>query len=291
VTSASLKGSFGIYNYQGVGNPHLHANIQPNDQVLDVGCGLGIDSYIALRRVSTEVGSSNSNSNSGSVTGMDISSKEVSHANRCRLNANIPEDTLKFRVADMEQTNTSLLADNSFDVIISNGALCLSGDKEAALREMYRVLKPGGRISVWTSTVRPPSSSKNDDGDSTSTLGLDDTVEWPICMQMFIAQDKLAPLCESVGFENVWLDDTDDLMAFDLEECECDEQQETPDTKGGDDDDDAGDDDGKDISDAALNPERKRVHATGTNPAFKHLERYDMNELCARVCLVATKPN
>ena len=58
------------YNYQGVGNPHQFAKIQPGEKILDVGSGLGVDSFIA-KHYSGE---------KGRVVGIDISKKEVAHA-------------------------------------------------------------------------------------------------------------------------------------------------------------------------------------------------------------------
>jgi len=58
---------------------------------------------------------------------------------------------MKFVVADMEQNP---LPDDSIDVCISNGAFCLAPDKPKAFGEIYRILRPGGRMAVCTSTVR-----------------------------------------------------------------------------------------------------------------------------------------
>jgi SAM-dependent methyltransferase len=147
------------YNYQGVGNPLRHANIQPGESVLDVGSGLGIDSVLAAHHAGA----------AGKVIGIDISQREVSHAQRRADERGLD---VRFAVADMEAIP---LPDNVFDVVISNGAFCLSPSKEKAFAELFRVLKPGGRIAVCTTTIR---SEK-----------LDKSVKWPICMRMFISKD------------------------------------------------------------------------------------------------------
>jgi arsenite methyltransferase len=220
------------YNFQGVGNPHRHANIQPGETVLDIGSGLGVDSFIAANKAGHR----------GRVIGIDLAAKEVSHAQRRAHERGLD---IRFATADMEHMP---LPDNSFDVVISNGAFCLAPNKAAAFAEVFRVLKPGGRMVVCTSTIQ--------------TEALQDGVEWPICMRMFIAKNLIKPLCEKLGFVEVEIDASDSKMVFELPLPE---------------------------EDTELNPERYRVH--GDSPAFSHLEKYDMDKICARVCVVAKKPN
>lgn len=220
-----------VYNFQGVGNPHIHANIRPGERVLDVGSGLGIDSFIATHATGPE----------GEVIGIDISAKEVAHAQKRAQASGLTRTS--FQVADMEKIP---LPDESIDVIISNGAFCLAPNKKKAFQELFRVLKPGGRISVCTTT--------------TKIDNLEEGVNWPLCMRMFVAQKELQPMCEEVGFENIIVDDTDSAMTMEIPE---DVLQDS-------------------------NPERNRVHVGGEE--FKHLENYDMDEICARVCVSAYKP-
>jgi len=93
------------------------------------------------------------------------------------------------------------LDDGMIDVVISNGAFCLAPNKEAAFKEIYRVLRPGGRMAICTSTVK---------------TSLEMGVNWPICMQMFIHQDRLGPMCKQIGFKDVQVDTSNDLMQFEL---------------------------------------------------------------------------
>jgi len=143
------------YNYQGVGNPHNFAKIQPGENVLDLGSGLGIDSFIACHYATDK----------GQVTGLDISKSEVKHA---EIRAAQRGLNAKFIVADMEAMP---LPDGMIDVVISNGAFCLAPNKEKAFAEIFRVLKPGGRMAICTSTVK---------------VDLDLGVHWPVCMRMFV---------------------------------------------------------------------------------------------------------
>ena len=235
-----------VYNFQGVGNPHLHAKIQKGETVLDVGSGLGIDSIIACHATGPD----------GLVIGIDLSEQETKYAKQ-HVQEEHGLDNIYFIVGDMENM-TEQIPDNSIDVVISNGAFCLSPNKEKAFQELYRVLKPGGRISICTTTT------KDDD-----TLSLEgDDVSWPLCMKMFISKNELEPLlCEKIGFEHVVIDDTNSSMSMEIpEEVLLSLQDNT-------------------------NPEqRSRIHVDDGGKEFKHLEKYDMDKICARVCIVARKP-
>ncbi|OEU19912.1 S-adenosyl-L-methionine-dependent methyltransferase [Fragilariopsis cylindrus CCMP1102] len=223
-----------VYNFQGVGNPHLHAKIQKGETVLDVGSGLGIDSTIACSAVGPE----------GLVVGIDISDNEVRHALKRAREQNL---NAHFMVADMENMSKNIPS-NSIDVIISNGAFCLAPNKEKAFKELYRVLKPGGRISICTTTTQEDN--------------LESGISWPLCMKMFISKIKLKPLCEKLGFVDVVIDDSNSVMSMEIPEEVLQE------------------------SNPAI---RSKVHVGGAS--FNHLDDYDMDSICARVCVVARKPH
>lgn len=116
---------------------------------------------------------------------------------------------IDFKVADMENLP---FADASFDVVISNGAFCLAPNKEKAFQEIYRVLAPGGRMSICTSTVQQD---------------LKPGVNWPICMQMFIHKKELEPICQQVGFKDIMVDDSNSLMSFELPDYDASQAQES----------------------------------------------------------------
>lgn len=123
----------------GVGNPVRYAFLQPGEVVLDVGSGAGIDSILAARRVGPE----------GKAIGLDILEPMTERARQHADEAGVGGWT-EFRVGEMERVP---LPDASVDVVISNGVLNLSARKSRALAEIFRVLRPGGRLSMADLTV------------------------------------------------------------------------------------------------------------------------------------------
>ena len=118
---------------------------------MDLGSGLGVDSFIASHYAGPK----------GKVIGLDISNKEVRHATKRAEDRGLD---IKFVCADMEEIP---LPDGMIDVVISNGAFCLAPNKEKAFKEIFRVLRPGGRMAICTSTVK---------------MDLEAGVSWPMCM-------------------------------------------------------------------------------------------------------------
>jgi arsenite methyltransferase len=123
----------------GVGNPVRFAFLQPGETVLDIGSGGGIDSILAARRVGPQ----------GRVTGLDVLEEMCVRASGHAAEAGVAGWT-EFRRGEMEDIP---LPNGSVDVVISNGVLNLSARKSRALAEIYRVLRPGGRISMADLTV------------------------------------------------------------------------------------------------------------------------------------------
>lgn len=118
----------------GVGDPIAGANLVAGETVLDVGCGGGIDAILAARAVGP----------SGSVSGIDLLEEMCDRARTAAAAAGVSGWT-EFRPGAMEDIP---FPDASFDVVVSNGVLNLSTRKSRALAEIFRVLRPGGRMSI-----------------------------------------------------------------------------------------------------------------------------------------------
>jgi arsenite methyltransferase len=123
----------------GVGNPVRYAFLQPGEVVLDVGSGGAIDTILAARRVGPD----------GKAIGLDVVEAMIERARANAAEAGVDGWT-EFLLGEMEQIP---LPDGSVDVVISNGVLNLSARKSRALAEIFRVLKPSGRISMADLTV------------------------------------------------------------------------------------------------------------------------------------------
>lgn len=115
----------------GFGHPARDAELVPGETVLDLGCGGGIDSLLAARRVGP----------TGRVIGVDFTPEMLSSAQRSVQEAQATQVT--FLLADGEALP---LAEASVDAAFANGSLNLVPDKDRVLAEIYRVLRPGGRL-------------------------------------------------------------------------------------------------------------------------------------------------
>jgi arsenite methyltransferase len=117
----------------GCGNPTALADLQPGDVVLDLGSGGGIDVLLSARRVGP----------TGKAYGIDMTDEMLALARENQRKAGVTN--VEFLKGELEAIP---LPDSSVDVIISNCVVNLSTDKDAALAEALRVLKPGGRLAI-----------------------------------------------------------------------------------------------------------------------------------------------
>ena len=134
-----------IESFAGTGNPFSLGALDPGENVVDVGCGAGIDSLIAARMVAPN----------GKVIGVDMTPAMLDKAENARQEAGVTN--AEFKEGYGEKLPVS---DGWADVVISNGVLNLMPDKLAALREMSRVLKPGGRLQLADILVQKPVNEK-----------------------------------------------------------------------------------------------------------------------------------
>jgi arsenite methyltransferase len=124
---------------RGVGNPVRYARLQSGQVVVDVGSGGGIDTVLAARRVGPE----------GHAIGLDVLEEMCERGRRHAAQAGV-EGWTEFLQGEMEDIP---LPGESVDVVISNGVLNLSARKSRALAELFRVLRPGGRMCMADLTV------------------------------------------------------------------------------------------------------------------------------------------
>jgi len=128
-----------VESFAGVGYPFAADGMEQGDTVLDIGCGSGTDVLIAARRVGAQ----------GRVIGLDMTR---AMREKCLANARAAgADNVEIVDGRAESVP---LPDEHVDVVTSNGVINLVPDKDAAAREIHRVLRPGGRVQIADIVVR-----------------------------------------------------------------------------------------------------------------------------------------
>ncbi len=135
-------------SYCGVGNPFLLGPIKEGEAVLDIGCGAGVDTLIAAVMVGSN----------GRAAGIDSTPQMLAAARENLRKTSL--NNVTFQEASAEDLP---FPDVSFDVVISNGVFNLIPEKLKALKEIFRVLKPLGRLMMADQvlTVEPPEDTRS----------------------------------------------------------------------------------------------------------------------------------
>jgi ubiquinone/menaquinone biosynthesis C-methylase UbiE len=183
----------------GCGNPIAIAELNEGEVVLDLGSGGGLDCFLASQKVGDK----------GNVIGLDMTPEMIKMA---RVNAiKVGVTNVEFRLGEMEHMPVN---DSSVDAIISNCVINLSPDKDSVFKEAYRVLKPGGRLSISDMVLL---------GDL--PRGIKESLEeWAGCIAGALPKQEYLDKIKAAGFVKVTSDETVVPLYAD---CEAQEEGES----------------------------------------------------------------
>jgi SAM-dependent methyltransferase len=168
----------------GCGNPTVIAALQPGQTVLDLGSGGGIDCFLAARQVGP----------AGQVIGLDMTEAMLALAERNKTSLGAAAANVRFVRGEIEAMP---LPDGEVDVIISNCVINLSLDKDAVLREAFRVLRPGGYLAVSDTVALQPFSEEM----------LRNADAWSACATGSLDIDTYRAKLHAAGFDPVEISD------------------------------------------------------------------------------------
>lgn len=165
-------------SFAGCGNPVAISDIKGGETVLDLGSGAGLDVFMATKRVGDK----------GKVIGVDMTPEMV---NKAKMNAhNLGIVNVEFRLGDIENLPVE---DETIDVVISNCVINLTPDKQKAFKEVYRVLKPGGRVYISDIVIEGRLPRKL----------LDSIKAYTACISGALEEQKYLQVIKDVGFADV----------------------------------------------------------------------------------------
>lgn len=164
-------------SFTGAGNPQSFVEIESGETVLDLGCGAGLDIYFYSKAVGPE----------GKVQGLDISEEMVKKARDNMEKIGLTTVEIKQGVSDNIPFN-----DGFFDIVASNGIYNLSPDKQAVMKEVFRVLKPGGRTVFSEIILEKPLPVE------AKYIG-----DWFKCIGGALTEPELLALMKDIGFEKI----------------------------------------------------------------------------------------
>jgi len=177
-----------LESFAGVGNPFAANAIKKGDAVLDIGSGSGTDVLIAQRLVGAR----------GKVYALDMT-----EAMRAKLKRTLDRNGIKTVEILSGNAESIPLGDASVDVVTSNGVLNLVPDKARAIAEIFRVLRPGGRLQLADIALRQPIAPrfKNDPN------------LWAECVVGAVSEEHYLEMFRAAGFQDVAIVDHLDYFA------------------------------------------------------------------------------
>ena len=164
----------------GCGNPTGLGMIKEGETVLDLGSGGGIDVFLASKKVG----------HGGKVIGLDMTPEMIERARENAEKAGL--SNVEFRSGEIENMPVEA---GSVDVIMSNCVICLSPDKGQVFREMFRVLKHGGRLAVADEVALRPFTKEE----------MEDSTKWCSCVTGAITEKDYASALKNEGFKDVYV--------------------------------------------------------------------------------------
>lgn len=176
------------------GNPTAFASLKPDEVVVDLGCGGGLDVFLAARRVGPH----------GKAIGIDMTPEmlDLARRNAAKADGGAPIKNVEFYQATIDRLP---LADASVDCVISNCVINLAPDKPAVFREIVRVLKPGGRLAVSDIALKRPLPAEI----------ADDLAAYTGCIAGAVLIEEYCRQLTEAGFAHVDVVDTGaDLNAY-----------------------------------------------------------------------------